>query len=146
MERIDYVLGFLFDDKKERVVLIEKNRPSWQAGLLNGVGGKIELGEETTWGLKWKEKPQDAMRREFKEETGVDIPLWVFNGTMSGDGFCVWVYSSFGPVDAVQTMEDEKVAIYNVDTLLRSDKVIPNLKWMIPFAIHDIECTFEVRY
>lgn len=54
-----YVLGFLFSEDGSRVLLIWKNRPAWQAGKLNGIGGKIEDGEQ----------PLDAMKREFVEET-----------------------------------------------------------------------------
>src|SRR5690349_13991679 len=43
-EQQAYALGFLFDGTG-RVVLIRKRRPAWQAGLLNGVGGKVEPGE-----------------------------------------------------------------------------------------------------
>ncbi len=39
------VAGFLFDESRERVVLIKKQKPEWQSGRLNGVGGKIEPGE-----------------------------------------------------------------------------------------------------
>jgi 8-oxo-dGTP diphosphatase len=53
-----YVAGFLFDSKRENVVLIRKNKPEWQADKLNGVGGKIEDGEV----------PAAAMFREFTEE------------------------------------------------------------------------------
>ncbi len=56
-----YVVGFMFDSKIENVVMIRKNRPIWQAGLFNGIGGKIESGE----------KPVEAMVREFMEEAGV---------------------------------------------------------------------------
>ena len=59
----EYVVGFLFDEDARRyhktghgnVVLIEKNRPAWQAGRLNGVGGHIEIGET----------PDEAISREF---------------------------------------------------------------------------------
>lgn len=54
-----YCLGFAFDEKMETVVLIEKAKPDWQKGLLNGVGGKLEENES----------PIQAMVREFKEET-----------------------------------------------------------------------------
>ena len=63
---IYYVVGFLFNPDMTEVVLIKKNRPDWQKGLLNGVGGKIESGED----------PITAMIREFKEETGVEIYNW----------------------------------------------------------------------
>ncbi len=45
----------------KQVALITKNKPSWQANKLNGIGGKIESGET----------PSEAMAREFEEETGV---------------------------------------------------------------------------
>lgn len=56
-----YVVGFMFDNDMNRVCMIRKNRPDWQAGLINGIGGKID-GTET---------PLEAMVREFQEETGV---------------------------------------------------------------------------
>jgi len=57
-----YVVGFLFSEDQSRVLLVWKNRPAWQNGKLNGVGGKIEAGET----------PLQAMEREFKEETYFD--------------------------------------------------------------------------
>lgn len=60
------VLGFMFDPTFQYVVLIKKDtldKPGqeWQHGHLNGVGGKVKLGE-------WI---KDAMSREFCEETGI---------------------------------------------------------------------------
>jgi hypothetical protein len=54
-----FVLGFVFDFEAKKVLLVLKNRPDWQTGLLNGLGGKIEADET----------PLEAMEREFKEET-----------------------------------------------------------------------------
>ena len=59
-----FVCGFCFDEERECVVLIEKSQPAWQAGRLNGVGGKVEPGESVA----------DAMTREFEEEAGVRLP------------------------------------------------------------------------
>lgn len=56
-----YVLGFAF--YQDQVLLIRKTRPKWQAGLLNGIGGKVESFDENN---------QVAMRREFVEETGIE--------------------------------------------------------------------------
>ena len=58
-----YVLGFAFTTDG-RVALIQKKRPAWQAGRLNGIGGKVEGTEHSA----------AAMVREFREETGVDTP------------------------------------------------------------------------
>ena len=52
-----YVLGFMFSPDMERILLMRKNRPEFQAGKFNGIGGKIE-GTET---------PLQAMIREFEE-------------------------------------------------------------------------------
>ena len=64
--KVKYVAGFLFNPTMDSVVLVKKNRPEWQKGFYNGVGGHIEQGEN----------PFDAMTREFEEETGVLIPDW----------------------------------------------------------------------
>ncbi len=58
----EYVLGFAFNKDKTQVVLILKNRPDWQKGKFNGIGGKIEPSDENI---------HRAMVREFYEETGV---------------------------------------------------------------------------
>ena len=58
----EYVVGFCFDPSLHHVVLVRKNRPEWQKGRLNGVGGHIE---ESDPDAKY------AMDREFGEETGV---------------------------------------------------------------------------
>ena len=38
----EYVCGFLFSPDRKKVLLIRKRRPAWQAGKLNGVGGKVD--------------------------------------------------------------------------------------------------------
>lgn len=76
---VEYVLGFMFNEDESKVLLVHKNRPTWQAGKLNGIGGKIEAGET----------PLQAMEREFMEETGF-ISKWYTNeGTGEDDGECV---------------------------------------------------------
>lgn len=57
----DYVVGYAFRSDYGAVALIEKRKPAWQAGKLNGIGGKIEPGES----------PEAAMSREFLEEAGL---------------------------------------------------------------------------
>src|SRR5690606_7863558 len=55
------------------VCLIRKQKPDWQKGLLNGVGGKIEDSDGSTAITRWDVIQQRAMAREFFEETGVSV-------------------------------------------------------------------------
>ena len=48
----------------EKILLVKKDRPAWQSGRLNLVGGKIEEGET----------PEQAALRELKEEAGF-VPM-----------------------------------------------------------------------
>lgn len=121
-----YCLGFLFSFSggPPVVVLINKNRPAWMAGKLNGVGGRIEAGE----------LPSAAMRREFNEETGVDISEWTPFAQLifpEAEVFCFAAQDDDKIFD-VHSMTDEKVGIYETTDL--SD-ALRNLTWMIPMAI-----------
>ena len=53
-----YVLAFAFTEDKSEIILIEKQKPDWQKGKLNGVGGKVELTDTNE---------TEAMIREFRE-------------------------------------------------------------------------------
>ena len=121
----EYVVGFMFDTEGESVALIEKNRPSWQKGKLNGIGGHIEPGES----------PIDAMVREFREETGHDSSSfpWGKFATLSGDQYVVHFFTSIGPVRSLQTTTDERVSVYNKNCVT-IDNAVPNLTYLLPLA------------
>jgi 8-oxo-dGTP diphosphatase len=107
-----YVLGFAFTYDGQ-VALIEKNRPAWQAGKWNGIGGHMEPGEDI----------YEAMAREFQEETGVETPWgWRRVGRMVGEddkeSWAVHVLTITDECVAhVTSMTDEQVELvylYNV--------------------------------
>lgn len=129
-----YVSGFMYSPGHKKVVLIQKKKPAWQEGLLNGVGGKIENGET----------PEMAMAREFKEETGVSTPpeAWKVFSTITGEGKYKIYFLSATHSDYIhaQTIEAEEVGIYEVDAL--PDHVIHNLKWLIPMSL-DRKLSFQ---
>ena len=56
-------VGIVFDAKLEQVLLVHKQKPDWQIGKLNGMGGKVEEGESVV----------ECMSRECLEETCIEI-------------------------------------------------------------------------
>jgi 8-oxo-dGTP diphosphatase len=131
----EYVCGFLFsrptDDEGQKVVLIRKNRPEWQAGRLNGVGGKFEEDIDPSF--------QSAMVREFHEETGVLVHYdeWtlfcVYGGVSNGERYRVYFFKASPEVfPQVTSKTDEDVEI--VYTRVLPSDVIFNLNWLIPLA------------
>jgi 8-oxo-dGTP diphosphatase len=131
-----YVTGFLFSPDGSKVCLIKKNRPSWQKGRLNGIGGHIEAGET----------PQDAMTREFMEEAGVTIN-WRQFLVVTGKQYELYVFTA--RTDGtnhmkVHTATDEIVGWYSIDSL--PDNILPNLKWIIPMANYKFEITGTIYH
>jgi len=148
----EYVCGFCFDERLKRVVLIEKAQPAWQAGRLNGVGGKVEPGETAA----------DAMAREFEEEAGVFIQAQTLDTERRGQDmwtpFCILTLSegddeagagedrvvffravSSEAVQDVRTVESEPIRRIPVKDVLRPggvrEQCLPNLRWLIPLAM-----------
>lgn len=122
----EYVVGFFF--ARGEVLLILKNRPEWQKGKLNGVGGKIEDGET----------PAQAMVREFKEETGRDTVEtdWLLNVIMHGAQDNVYFFAAFqadrfGPDGS----GDEPCLWFDPEDLPHN--VLFNLRWLIPLCWDD---------
>lgn len=132
---IKYVCGFMFNEDKSKVVLIEKQKPTFMKGLLNGVGGKIEKNET----------PKQAMWREFYEETGLLMLDWkkfcVLNIPGESDSEHAIIHFFTAAVSEqiqklAKTVEQEEVGIFKVDQL-HDKKVMPNLAWLIPMAMRN---------
>ncbi len=117
----EYVLGFLFGDGQQ-VLLIRKNKPTWQAGFLNGIGGKIESGET----------PAQAMCREFREEAGLDIGAWKQFAVMTGPDWSVTCFFGWGELRRAVSLTDEKLVVANINDLPKD--CLYNLRWLIPLA------------
>ncbi len=117
-----YFVGFMFDDNMVSVCMIMKNRPAWQNGFLNGIGGRINENET----------PIEAMTREFNEETGVSTKAesWVHVCTLRLPYAEIEFFAGRDSLicDAVTTTTDEEVAVYrNIGgrCLLRGEKFYP---------------------
>jgi 8-oxo-dGTP diphosphatase len=120
-----FVAGFMFSEDLANVALVEKNRPAFQAGKYNAIGGKIEEGEDTL----------SAMIREFKEETGVLHTGWNLFCDLKGDWGEVYFFKTTGDLSKLKTMEDEKIVIVSVGGV---DKLptLSKISWLLPMALN----------
>ncbi|WP_375292249.1 NUDIX hydrolase [Sphingomonas melonis] len=125
-----YVCGFMFDPLGGLVVLVEKNRPAWQAGLLNGVGGKIEPQDATI---------HAAMAREFHEEAGVSTQPadWEEFATLVGPDYKVHMLRTFSDAwHRVATQETEAVKWFPVSALRAGAyPIVDQLAYLVPLAL-----------
>lgn len=128
-----YCVTFLWDFIGKHVALIQKNRPEWQAGKLNGIGGQIETNES----------PTVAARREFCEETGVEIPERCMRCFLVGSTYkheqMIYFYTArfdglIGDLELHQTT-DEKPDWYEYKEIRDSRIIIPNLQWLLPMSL-----------
>lgn len=135
-----YVLGFMFDHLKEskKVLLIEKLKPSWQAGLLNGVGGKVEEGESAI----------DAMVREFQEEASIKTSPddWVFFGVLEGPDFEVSLFKSVGDIKTANQATAERLVISDIRDPSLPDRTISNLMTLLYCAVDPDSPKIRLRY
>jgi|LakMenEpi08Oct12_1017439.scaffolds.fasta_scaffold06618_1 8-oxo-dGTP diphosphatase len=120
---IEYVVGFLFNESLDQIALIRKEKPDWQRGKINGIGGKIEENES----------PEQAMRREFNEEAGLDVENWKKFITLNGDDFVVHFFYVIGDPYATDTMTEEQIVVIHIDDM-EELPLLTNLYWMIPMA------------
>ena len=107
-EPVRYVLGVPFDSTSGKVVtLVKKRGPRHLFNKITFPGGKLHL-EET---------PEEAMSREFHEETGVYIPAvdWTLFEVVSDNYHSIHKFTVDAPeIIEAKTMEDETVACPNV--------------------------------
>lgn len=127
---IEYVEGLVFQDTE--VLLILKDRGSdYIKGKWNGPGGKIEPGET----------PLQAMRREYLEETGLDLYGWQKRLTLYKPGECIVHFFAIkdmhveGLLYKARTMESEIIGVHDMHML--PPNTVENLRWIIPFCMDD---------
>jgi 8-oxo-dGTP diphosphatase len=72
-------LGYVLSPDRSRVLLVHRNRRPGDAhlGKYNGLGGKLEANEEVA----------ACMRREIREECGLECEELLLRGTISWPGF-----------------------------------------------------------
>jgi len=126
---INYVAGFMFSPDMENVVLIEKNKPEWQKGKYNAIGGKVEPGEQ----------PINAMVREFQEETTCSTQEsdWKPLCKIGTHEYAVHFFycTSEKWSDCISAEEEEVFTLPVLDLHVVRHYLIENLLWLIPLAI-----------
>lgn len=127
------MVGFCYDTDAQHVLLVRKTRPTWQAGLLNGVGGKVEPGEHF----------QAAMVREWVEETPAApvVPTWEhFVTLLSGEHTIVFfrAFTHWEDLAALhRTVNDvgERLFLVRIESVVANPHV-PNLSWLVPLGAY----------
>lgn len=127
-EKTRYTAGFLF--RGDHVLLVQKNHPEWQKGLFNAIGGKVEGVENF----------HTCQRREFREETGLDVPVWRMFAVEEAKNYKVSFYAArtnnitWSPPDTNDV--GEKLRWFVIDDVnRRSANVVGNLRWLVPLAL-----------
>ena len=118
-----YVLGFYFITDTPQVLMIERTDHTWQHGLINGIGGKIEQGEFSL----------DAMEREFKEEVGLIIPGEMWNKVMEIGRVGDWSMSIYwfeGKKLPTLTHNDEGILGFHDMSHRLPDNTEPTARWV----------------
>ena len=123
----EYVLVYVENTETGSIVILYKNRPIWQAGLINLCGGLIEEGETVL----------EAAVRELKEESGIVIDknceyIGELGKIVDGDSIihCVAVFLNKSVI--LTTDEDQVPEWVYWDNIKSFPKLIPNLKVIIP--------------
>lgn len=126
-----FTVGFVFTPGFEKVLLVHKEKPDWQKGLMNGLGGKYEPGESA----------EDCVSREVEEEAGLAIPpqLWRYVGKIEAETWCVDVLCAIWDEDPAEARkcDYEEVEWVSVDEL--PSNVISNIPWLISICQDALE-------
>jgi mutator protein MutT len=139
----EYVLGLKWTkdvcySQKEYGIFILKDRPAWQAGKLNLPGGKIEEGET----------PEQAMRREFLEEIGLEADEFKKYGVLRDRNFVIhcfsigWLRNNNSvllPDLRPRAGETEKPMWLELKDAMNDARLMPNLRVIIPL----LQCKIE---
>jgi len=136
MKMKHFVMGFHFNKSANNVLLIEKQKPDWQKGHHNGIGGKIDETDVS---------PLAAMRRECEEETTVTGINWEHVLTFVCPGGTVFVFRAFNMTEDIPFLqaEEEHLAVWPVNAL--PSKLMNNLKWIIPVCLSTLRFPFIVQ-
>lgn len=131
-----YVLGFIFSGTMQQVLLMKKERPTWQKGFLNGIGGRCHVGED----------PEVAMHRETDEEIGVNSVPWHLALTFEGPDYIVYVYGACDHMayEFATPQTDEQLVYLGITELARP-AVLWDAQHLVPLVHRAIAERLKLR-
>jgi 8-oxo-dGTP diphosphatase len=102
-------LGYIFSPDGRKVLLVHRNRRPEDAhfGKYNGLGGKLDAGEDIA----------ACLRREIREEAGIDCEGLSLRGTVSWPGFGKQGEDWFGFIFRIDRWSGEPFRENNEGTL-----------------------------
>jgi 8-oxo-dGTP pyrophosphatase MutT (NUDIX family) len=127
-------------NKDNRVLLVLKDKPAWQKGFLNMIGGKVEPGET----------PEDCAFRELKEETGYTLHNLVESnpfsekikkmGVLDCDDaiihcFQIYIDDYLQPEPQPREGETEIFRWYPWHVVRNDKRLMPNLRLILPLVM-----------
>jgi 8-oxo-dGTP diphosphatase len=144
MKFTDYVLTFVLSPDYQKILLILKKKPEFQRGKFNGIGGKVEVDDKSL---------EAAASRELKEETGLDLPEYLFHK------FCVFTdkkqddtthrifcYALTADIDKINTVNfsptEEQVFLIQIENLrwlLNQGRLLSNVVWLTEMAVNKLK-------
>jgi len=147
----------MFSENKQEVLLIQKDRLEWQAGKLNGIGGKQEPNDSTSL---------DTQIRESREETGIDTKIsdWELfciiygtetknkTGTEIGSTYRIYCYKAFNnSLYDARVVETEIPMVLDLFNPEKEDHIkyfpiLPNVNWLIPMALTTVNQVLQIKY
>lgn len=144
----NYCLGFAFNYFHNEVLLIKKNKPNWQKGKYNGVGGKLEEGETAL----------EAMVREFEEESGVpthmdqwkEVCMMLSDETKDHPDSDEWRVTVFAVEltneqwGAQHSCTAEIICPFQPDKLYYYEETfIDNIIWLVPMSLNVLQTSIN---
>lgn len=150
---MDFVVGYMRESLSNRVIMVRKTKPAFQAGLLNGVGGKVDHWVDGFPGRR--ETPLEAMVREFREETGIETTpdewrlimymqdtrdFYTEEPCVSEPGTVYWFACTrrFLPKLPARVLDSgEELLTINMHDLPNRNDCLATVRWVVPMAFLD---------